>query len=144
MAGEVNSGKSDEFKTAVQNILGLTALTKAIEHLNPNQKNSVIGRYNAQMDAAGDQQTRELRDTIYNSAEKIEENNNRIDKIESEIGYYQSEIEKAKTEILQYADAEKMQQELNQLNSNLANEQQVKNNVISTLQSKHIITCQES
>ena len=77
MAGEVNSGKSDEFKTAVQNILGLTALTKAIEHLNPNQKNSVIGRYNAQMDAAGDQQTRELRDTIYNSTEKIEQNNNR-------------------------------------------------------------------
>ena len=33
------------------------------------------------MDAAGDQQTRELRDTIYNSTEKIEQNNNRIDKI---------------------------------------------------------------
>lgn len=44
MAGEVNSGKSEEFKTAVQNILGLTALTKAIEHLNPNVKNSVIGK----------------------------------------------------------------------------------------------------
>ena len=54
MAGEVNSGKSDEFKTAVQNILGLTALTKAIEHLNPNVKNSVIGKYNAQLDVAGD------------------------------------------------------------------------------------------
>ncbi len=133
MAGEVNSGKSDEFKTAVQNILGLTALTKAIEHLNPNQKSSVIGRYNAQMDAAGDQQTRILRDTIYNSTDKIEQNNNRIDKIETEIEYYQSEIEKAKAEIIQYADVEKMQHELNQLNSNLTNERQVKNNAINVL-----------
>ena len=64
MAGEVNSGKSDEFKTAVQNILGLTALTKAIEHLNPNVKNSVIGKFNAQLDEAGDSETRRLRDII--------------------------------------------------------------------------------
>ena len=133
MAGEISMGKSEEFKNAVQNILGLTALTKAIEHLNPNQKNSVIGRYNSQMDAAGDQQTRELRNTIYNSADKIEQNNARIDKIEGEVIYYQTEIEKAKAEILQYADVEKLQQELNQLNSDLANEQQVKNNVIFTL-----------
>ena len=135
MAGEVNSGKSEEFKTAVQNILGLTALTKAIEHLNPNQKSSVIGRYNAQMDAAGDQQTRELRDTIYTSTDKIEQNNARIDKIEDEIAYYQAEIEKAKAEILQYADVEKLQQELNKLNSDLASEKQVKNSGISNLMS---------
>ena len=33
-----------------------------------------------------------------------------------EINYYKAEIEKAKTEILNYADVEKMQQELNRLN----------------------------
>lgn len=135
MAGEVNSGKSDEFKSAVQNILGLTALTKAIDHLNPNNKNSVIGRYNSQMDAAGDQKTRELRDTIYSSNDKIEANNQRIDKIDEEIIYYQSEIEKAKSEILSYADAEKMQQELNRLNVSLRQENQTKNNSISLLMS---------
>jgi len=133
MAGEVTSGKSEEFKNAVQNILGLTALTKAIEHLNPNQKNSVVGRYNAQMDAAGDQQTRQLRDVIYSSTDKIEANNNRIDKIEDEMSYYRQEIEKAKAEILQFADVEKMQQELNQLNDNLAKERQHKINTISVL-----------
>lgn len=133
MAGEVNSGKSEEFKNAVQNILGLTALTKAIEHLNPSQKNSVIGRYNAQMDAAGDQKTRELRDIIYNSNDKIEQNNNRIEKIEEEVSYYQMEIEKAKAEILSYADVEKMQQELNMLNDNLKREKEIKNNTISVL-----------
>jgi len=133
MAGEVTSGKSEEFKNAVQNILGLTALTKAIEHLNPNQKNSVVGRYNAQMDAAGDQQTRQLRDVIYSSTDKIEANNNRIDKIEDEMSYYHQEIEKAKAEILQFADVEKMQQELNQLNDNLAKERQHKINTISVL-----------
>ncbi len=135
MAGEVNSGRSDEFKSAVQNILGLTALTKAIEHLNPNQKNSVIGRYNAQMDAAGDQKTRELRDTIYSSTDKIEANNQRIDKIDEEITFYQAEIEKAKAEILSFADTEKMQQELNRLNASLRQENQTKNNSISLLMS---------
>lgn len=133
MAGEVNSGKSDEFKNAVQNILGLTALTKAIEHLNPSKSNSVIGRYNAQMDAAGDSKTRELRDTIYNSGDKIEANNNRIDKIDSELNYYEEEIEKAKAEILTYADAEKMQQDLNRLNTSLKQEIQIKKNSISLL-----------
>lgn len=133
MAGEVNSGKSDEFKNAVQNILGLTALTKAIEHLNPSKSNSVIGRYNAQMDAAGDSKTRDLRDIIYNSGDKIEANNNRIDKIKSELDYYEEEIEKAKAEILTYADAEKMQQELNRLNTRLKQEIQTKKNSISLL-----------
>lgn len=133
MAGEVNEGKSDEFKMAVQNILGLTALTKAIEHLDPNKKNSVIGKYNAQMDAAGDQKSRELRETIYSSQDKIIQNEERIDKIETEINYYRNEIEKTKTEILQFADVEKMQQQLNQLNHNLMQEKQLKNNTISVL-----------
>lgn len=133
MAGEVNEGKSDEFKMAVQNILGLTALTKAIEHLDPNKKNSVIGKYNAQMDAAGDQKSRELRETIYSSQDKIIQNEERIDKIESEINYYRNEIEKTKAEILQFADVEKMQQQLNQLNHNLMQEKQLKNNTISVL-----------
>lgn len=133
MAGEVNEGKSDEFKMAVQNILGLTALTKAIEHLDPNKKNSVIGKYNAQMDAAGDQKSRELRETIYSSQDKIIQNEERIDKIETEINYYRNEIEKTKAEILQFADVEKMQQQLNQLNHNLMQEKQLKNNTISVL-----------
>ena len=135
MAGEVNSGKSEEFKTAVQNILGLTALTKAIEHLNPNQKHSVIGRYNAQMDAAGDERTRELRNIAYSLNDKIVENEEKIEKLENEINYYQIEIEKAKNEILQFAEVEKMQQELNQLNNSLENEKRVKNDAISVLMS---------
>ena len=133
MAGEVNSGKSEEFKTAVQNILGLTALTKAIEHLNPNVKNSVIGKYNAQLDADGDSETKRLREIIYNNTDKIEKNVEQLDKIENELSYYETEIEKAKAEILSYAEAEKLQQELNQLNSNLEMEKNHKNNTIETL-----------
>lgn len=135
MAGEVNSGKSEEFKTAVQNILGLTALTKAIEHLNPNVKNSVIGKYNAQLDAAGDSETKRLREIIYNNSDKIEKNSAQIDKIEDELSYYDKEIEKAKAEILSFAEAEKLQQELNQLNSNLQMEINHKNSTITTLMS---------
>lgn len=135
MAGEVNSGKSEEFKTAVQNILGLTALTKAIEHLNPNVKNSVIGKYNSQLDAAGDSETRRLREIIYTNTDKIEKYSEQIVQIEDELSYYEKEIEKAKAEILSFAEAEKLQQELNQLNSNLEMEINHKNNTIATLMS---------
>lgn len=135
MAGEVASGKSEEFKMAVQNILGLTALTKAIEHLDPNKKNSVIGRYNAKMDATGNEKNRKLREVIYSSQDEISQNDEKIDKIEMEINYYRNEIEKAKAEILQFADVEKMQQHLNQLNINLEQEKKLKNNIISVLMS---------
>lgn len=135
MAGEVTSGKSEEFKMAVQNILGLTALTKAIEHLDPNKKNSVIGRYNAKMDATGNEKNRKLREVIYSSQDEISQNDEKIDKIEIEINYYRNEIEKAKAEILQFADVEKMQQHLNQLNINLEQEKKLKNNIISVLMS---------
>ena len=135
MAGEVNSGKSEEFRVAVQNILGLTALTKAIEHLNPNVKNSVIGKYNAQLDASGDSETRRLREITYTNSEKINKNSEEIDQKEDELSYYEKEIEKAKAEILSFAEAEKLQQELNQLNSNLQMEINHKSNTITTLMS---------
>ena len=49
--------------------------------------------------------------------------------------YYDKEIEKAKAEILSFAEAEKLQQELNQLNSNLQMEINHKNSTITTLMS---------
>ena len=63
-------------------------MTKAIEHLNPNVKNSVIGKYNAQLDAAGDSETRRLREIIYTNSDKIDKNSEQIDKIEDELSYY--------------------------------------------------------
>lgn len=135
MATEVSKGKSDEFKIAVQNLLGLTALKKATDHLKPTSADSVIGRYNSQIDEYGDQQTRELRDKIYKSTEQIEKNNERIEKVEEEIEYYTSEIDKFKAELLTYADAEKAQQRLNQLHNDLEREKAHKNNTIATLMS---------
>ena len=131
MAGEVNKGKSEEFKTAVQNILGLTALNNAIEHLNPNRSNSVIGKYNSQIDSEGNQETKELRQTIYTNTEEIEKNCKTIDKIEEEITYYSKEIENTKAKLLSYAEAEELQKKLNRLNDDLVKEQEHKNHIIS-------------
>ena len=133
MANEVTEGKSDEFKTAVQNILGLTALTNAINHLNPKSSTSVIGRYYAQMDEEGDKNVKELRSTIYSNNENIENNNKKINDLEEEINYYDKEIEKTKADILSYAEVEKQQEALNRLNDDLNREHQHKNRVISSL-----------
>lgn len=135
MAGEVSSGKSEEFKTAVQNILGLTALTKAIEHLGINKKDSVIGKYIKQMDDNGDGEITELRDKIYSLRESIELNNKKVEKIEEQIGYYEKEIEKAKAEIISFRDVEELQKQLNNLNQNLKFEIQNKKQTITLLTS---------
>lgn len=133
MAGEVTSGKSNEFKSAVQNILGLTALIKALEHLNPDSKYSVIGKYYTQLDEAGDNQTKCQYEIIYKNTEIIQKNCDKIEKMKDEVEYYVKEIEKAKAEILSYADAEKLQTKLNELNKDLQKEHQHKNDTISTL-----------
>ena len=135
MANEVNSGKSEEFKTAVQNILGLTALTKAIEHLNPNSKYSVIGQYIEEQDKNGDSEIKRLRDITYINSEKIDENNSRIEEIENEVEQYEKEIERTKAEISEFAEAEQLQEKLNELNEKLKLEEDTKNRTINTLMS---------
>lgn len=133
MAGEVNEGKSSEFKEAVQNILGLTALNKAIEHLNPNASTSVIGRYNAKIDQQGNDEIRFQREIIYNATDEIEKNEERIEKLAEEMQYYDKEINHIKSELLSYADAEKAQKQLNELNRNLDQEKIYKNSQIKSL-----------
>lgn len=133
MATEVGDGKSEEFKTAVQNILGLSALIKAMEHLNPGSKNSVIGKINAQIADSGSEEIKRQRDIIYDCTDKIKANEDKIDDIEQQITYYEEKIEESKNEIKSYAESEEMQRKLDKLNSDLINEKKNKNNTIIAL-----------
>lgn len=130
MSKEVSGGRSTEFKDAVQNLLGLNALNKAIEHLKPTSSNSVIGRYNAQIDADGSQQAKEYRNKVYMNQEKIEKNNARIDELESQITFYKKQIEDFKNQLLSFRDVENQQRELNALNNDLKNLRTHKNESI--------------
>lgn len=130
MSKEVSNGKSVEFKDAVQNILGLNALNKAIVHLNPNSSSSVIGKYNAQIDENSDQQVKELRNQIYDSVEKMDKNKSRIDSLEEQIIYYKKEIEDCKNKLLNFADIQNQQRQLNDLENDLKNLKSHRNQTI--------------
>lgn len=119
MNHEVKSGRSKEFSEAVKNLLGLTALKNAIDHFNPNSKDSVIGRYNKEIDQVGGQKSQELREIIYSSNELLEKNQNRIDEINKDIAAYAERTDNVKQKLLEMADAEKSQQRLNELNENV-------------------------
>ena len=121
MSKEVSDGKSTEFKDAVQNILGLTALNKAMDHLNPKSSYSVIGRYNREIDENGTQEEKELRNKIYINNEKIEKNKARLEELDTSIASYKRQIEEIKEKLLSFKDAQHQQEQLNTLNKDLTN-----------------------
>ncbi len=130
MSKEALRGKVNEFKSAVQNILGLDVLNQAMEHLKPTQ-NSVIGRYNALIDENGSQEAKELRSLIYRDNEKVLKNNQRIDEINPQITYYEEEIEKCKQILLQYNEVEQQQKQLDQIRLDIKNYEKIRESQIT-------------
>ena len=76
--------KSEEFAEAVEGLLGLKGMQKALEHLNGGPKNSVIGKYNQRYDSASDSAVRELTNIINECDDKIEKIQKRLAEIDEE------------------------------------------------------------
>ena len=140
MSKEALKGKVTEFKNAVQNILGLDVLNKAMEHLKPTLSGSVVGRYNSLIDENGSQEAKELRSSIYRNNEKIEKNKLRISEIEPQIAYYKEQINKCNETLLQYREVENQQRRLNQVKADIENYKKIKKNQIAELTAKFGIT----
>ncbi len=136
MSKEALKGKVQEFKNAVQNILGLDVLNKAKEHLQPNKKDSVIGRYNSLIDENGSQAAKELRNSIYMNNDKIAKNKALIDEIEPQITYYKEQIKKCDETLLQYKEVEDQQRRLNQVKADIENYKKIRTNQIAELTAK--------
>ena len=140
MSKEALKGRVNEFKNAVQNILGLDVLNKAMEHLKPTLSGSVIGRYNSLIDENGSQEAKELRNSIYRNNEKIEKNQQRIIEIEPQISYYKEQINKCNETLLQYREVETQQKNLNQIKLDIDNYKKIRKNQVTELIAKFGIT----
>jgi len=93
MSDEIEGRKSEEFKRAVQGLVGLTAILNTINHLRPSAgSNTVIGRYNRMIDEKSD--------------EKAKEFSNEIERLEREIEFAQMRI----NEIMPQLKKQKQQQ----------------------------------
>lgn len=102
--------KSEEFAEAVEGLLGLKGMQKALEHLNGGPKNSVIGKYNQRYDSASDSAVRELTKIINDCDEEIENKGKRIAEIDNE-DYKAEEERRAKQEELKGYESSKELQE---------------------------------
>ncbi len=121
MSKEIASGKKcSGFSDAVVGLTGLKATLAALGHLSPTKTSSVIGKFND--DYKGDSSAKILRLT-----KEIEALQAELDKIESRLAEIDDEIDAARTskakfedDIKQYADGEKLQNQRDKLNRDLA------------------------
>ena len=98
MGQDVSAGKkAEEFAEAVKRLLGLSGMLSAIDHLGGGsgiKRNSVIGKYESDFDATGDQKIRDFTATI-------ERCDSELTKIEDQIKNLNEEIKSAENRKLE-------------------------------------------
>lgn len=95
MSKEINDGKSAEFKDAVERLLGLSAFTITLNHLNGRSTSSVIKSYNRDFDSKANSQIADLQDkldSLNKELGKIEDRNKEIDGDISKLEKRQEEL----------------------------------------------------
>lgn len=95
MSKEINDGKSAEFKDAVERLLGLSAFTITLNHLNGRSASSVIKSYNRDFDSKANSQIADLQDkldSLNKELGKIEDRNKEIDGDISKLEKKQEEL----------------------------------------------------
>lgn len=120
MGKEISSyKKSEEFAEAVEGLLGLKGMQKALEHLNGGPKNSVIGKYNQRYDSASDSEVRDLTNIINECDEEIEKREKRIEEIDKEDGKADEEKRAKQEELKGYKSSKDLQERKESLEKNI-------------------------
>lgn len=111
--------KSEEFAEAVEGLLGLKGIQKALEHLNGGFKNSVIGKYNQRYDSDSDAEVRSLTDTINRCNENIEKMEARIAEMDTEDREADDRKYKKQEELKSYKSSEALQKRKEELEKDI-------------------------
>ena len=125
--------KATDFADAVRSLLGLKGMEKAIQHLNPGSKTSVIGQYEASYDASSNTRIAELTRTIEECNEKIEKLNARINELDRQIELAQTRKAQKTEELKQYEDGEKWQSQKEKLEKRIAAAKQAQSNMVKAI-----------
>lgn len=127
MGNEIQEGRSAEFKTAVDNLLGLSAISEAIRHLK-GTPSMVIGSYNKDYNANSDEE--------YQQAERqIQAAEERIKKLQYEI----AELETNKARTSELRDGYKLDLEKAKDSKEWANERtRLSNSVIESREAREL------
>lgn len=134
MSKEISTHKkATDFADAVRSLLGLKGIEKAIQHLNPGSKSSVVGSYEASYDASSNAQIANLTKTIEDCNEKIARMSSRIAELDQQIELAQTRKAQKTEELKQYEDGEKLQSQKEDLEKKIAAAQSTRSNMVKTI-----------
>lgn len=125
--------KATDFADAVRSLLGLKGMEKAIQHLKPGIRSSVIGQYESSYDSSSNTHIAELTKTIEACNEKIEKFNDRINELDRQIELAQTRKAQKTEELKQYEDGEKWQSQKEKLEKEIAAAHQAQSGMIKAI-----------
>ena len=106
MSEEIEKGKSKEFALAVKNLVGLTAMIKAIERMKPSTTTStVLGKIEHQIDQRGNHELRRVNNDIKKAVESKETIEERIHEIQDLPQQYNAQAAEINQSILALSSA---------------------------------------
>lgn len=115
MSKEIRRGKSQEFAEAVKRLLGLSAFTAALDHLNGRSQNTVIKSYANQYDSKSDSKIAQYRSEIEKYDARIDKIEDRLSEIDNEMANAEDKAQEYQTKIEENKDSERLAQERNRL-----------------------------
>lgn len=135
MSKEIATGKkSSGFANAVVGLTGLNATLAALDHLSPTKlSTSVIGKLNEAYVGDSSGKIKALTEGIEKLQKELDAIEKRLAEIEDEIDAAEISKTKFETDIKQYADGEKLQNERDQLTKELIAAKKVKAQFIKAM-----------
>lgn len=130
---QISKGKSQEFDKAVHSLLGLAALSSALQHLKPTSKYSVIGSYNESLNHSSDKRIADYGRRINDCQDEIDQITSRIEEIDEQVEYFEGEIIDLQAQIKEYAPVEQLQMRFEKLRKEITSLETSKTNAVSAL-----------
>ncbi len=120
MSEEIEKGKSREFAMAVKNLVGLTAMIKAIERMKPSVTTAtVLGKIDHQIDERGNYELQKVNAEIRKKTGSKEPIEKRIDEIENLPDQYNAQAAEINQNILALSSAVEQKKQYENLKSEI-------------------------
>ena len=119
MSKEIRRGRSPEFAEAVKRLLGLSAFSAALDHLNGRSQNSVIKSYEKDYDSKSDSKILEYTNEMDRYDTRLQEIDSRLVEIDNQRLTVSDKVKEIEQKISDNKDSEKYAQERIKLNKKL-------------------------
>lgn len=111
MSKEIKKGKSPEFAEAVKSLLGLSAFTAALDHLNGRSSSSVIKSYDEDYDSKSDSKIARYREEMKKYEDRLAVIEKRLEEIDNEELTAKEKQKEYEIKLIENKDSEKLANE---------------------------------